>query len=168
MSAPGRTCARRRAGARLRAVATNASRTNTFETMNPTKHLDSQTVRDDARIWVAIRVLSSSRHRYHPSIGFVGFLGAAWVSGSFNEEENGRILPVIGTGTWFTADMETHLNVGFAIAAGRGDWSLSFSFSIGTGAPYLSGPRRDFELLIPYLGVSSPLLRAWCTPPPRR
>lgn len=63
-----------------------------------------------------------------PRIGFVGFLGAAWVFGSVNEEHDGRILPGIGTGFRFTADRETHLNVGLDIAAGRGDWSLSFRF----------------------------------------
>ena len=63
-----------------------------------------------------------------PRIGFVGFLGAAWVFGSLNEEDDGRILPGIGTGLRFTADKETHLNVGLDVAVGRGDWSFSFRF----------------------------------------
>ena len=58
----------------------------------------------------------------------VGFGGLASVFGSLNEEDDGTILPAIGTGIRFTADTETNLNVGLDIAFGRGDWGLYFKF----------------------------------------
>ncbi len=68
------------------------------------------------------------RWNFHPRFGAVGFGGLATVFGSVNESDDGTMLPAIGTGIRFTADTETHLNVGIDIAFGRGDWGLYFKF----------------------------------------
>ena len=68
------------------------------------------------------------RWNFHDRFGAVGFGGLASVFGSLNEEDDGTILPAIGTGIRFTADTETNLNVGLDIAWGRGDWGLYFKF----------------------------------------
>lgn len=61
-------------------------------------------------------------------LGLVGFAGIATVFGAINEDDDGTLLPGIGTGLRFTADTETNLNVGLDIAWGRGDWGIYFKF----------------------------------------
>ena len=58
--------------------------------------------------------------------GFVGFLGFATIFEATNAEDDGRILPGIGTGIRFTAFEDNHMNVGLDIAAGDADWGLYF------------------------------------------
>ncbi len=58
--------------------------------------------------------------------GLVGFIGFATIFEATNAENDGRILPGIGTGIRFTAFEDNHMNVGLDIAAGDGDWGLYF------------------------------------------
>ena len=58
--------------------------------------------------------------------GLVGFLGFATVFESINEEDDGRILPGVGTGIRFTAFTDNNMTVGIDIATGDGDWGLYF------------------------------------------
>ncbi len=68
------------------------------------------------------------RWNFHKRLGLVGFAGVATVFDAVNEDEDGKLLPGIGTGFRFTADMETNMNVGMDIAAGLGDWGIYFKF----------------------------------------
>jgi hypothetical protein len=68
------------------------------------------------------------RWNFHRRFGVVGFGGLATIFAAVNEGDDGTLLPAIGTGFRFTADTETHLNVGMDIAVGRGDWGLYFKF----------------------------------------
>jgi len=58
--------------------------------------------------------------------GAVGFAGLATVFEAINEDDNGKILPGIGTGIRFTAFTDNHMNVGLDIAAGLRDWGIYF------------------------------------------
>ncbi len=69
------------------------------------------------------------RWNFHPRFGAVVFFGLATVFGSFNESQNGTILPGGGAGFRFTAFQDSHLNVGLDLALGRNDWG--FYFRIG-------------------------------------
>ena len=66
------------------------------------------------------------RWNFHPRMGAVGFAGVATVFEAINEEDDGKLLPGVGAGFRFTADTETHLNVGLDFAVGRGDWGIYF------------------------------------------
>jgi hypothetical protein len=68
------------------------------------------------------------RWNFHKRLGAVGFLGLATIFESINEDDNGRILPGIGTGIRYTVIQDTHMNVGLDIAAGRNDWGIYFRF----------------------------------------
>ena len=68
------------------------------------------------------------RWNFHKRLGAVGFLGFATVFESINEEDNGRILPGIGTGFRYTVVQDNHMNVGMDIAFGRKDWGIYFRF----------------------------------------
>jgi len=68
------------------------------------------------------------RWNFHKRLGAVGFLGFATVFESINEEDNGRILPGIGTGFRYTVIQDTHMNVGMDIAVGKNDWGIYFKF----------------------------------------
>jgi hemolysin activation/secretion protein len=68
------------------------------------------------------------RWNFHPRIGAVGFAGLATVFEAINEDDDGKLLPGVGTGVRFTADTETHLNVGLDVAAGVDDWGIYFRF----------------------------------------
>jgi len=68
------------------------------------------------------------RWNFYKRFGAVGFLGLATIFESINEEDNGRILPGIGTGIRYTVIQDTHMNVGLDIAAGRNDWGIYFRF----------------------------------------
>ena len=69
------------------------------------------------------------RWNFHRRIGAVGYAGLATVFGSNNEDDNGKILPGIGTGIRYTFMKETHSNIGMDIAVGDGDWGVYFRFS---------------------------------------
>lgn len=58
--------------------------------------------------------------------GMVYFMGLATVFEAINEDDNGKLLPGMGTGFRFTADTETRLNVGIDVAAGIDDWGIYF------------------------------------------
>jgi hypothetical protein len=75
-----------------------------------------------------VAVQGEYRWNFHDRFGAVGFGGVATVFGALNDDDDGTVLPAIGTGIRFTADLETNLNVGIDIAVGRGDWGLYFKF----------------------------------------
>ena len=58
--------------------------------------------------------------------GMVGFLGVATIFDSINKDDDGKILPGIGTGIRFTAFEDNHMNVGLDVAAGVDDWGMYF------------------------------------------
>jgi outer membrane protein assembly factor BamA len=58
--------------------------------------------------------------------GMVGFVGLATVYESLNEDDDGKLLPGIGTGIRFTAFEDNHMNVGLDIAVGDNDWGMYF------------------------------------------
>ena len=69
------------------------------------------------------------RWNFHKRFGAVGFAGLATVLGSFNETDEGRLLPGIGTGVRYVFLKETHSTVGFDVAVGDGDWGFYFRLS---------------------------------------
>jgi hypothetical protein len=73
-----------------------------------------------------LAIQSEYRYNFWKRWGAVGFFGLATVFDSFNESQNGKILPGIGTGFRFTAFTESHMNVGLDIAGGTGDWGIYF------------------------------------------
>jgi outer membrane protein assembly factor BamA len=58
--------------------------------------------------------------------GMVGFIGLATIYDSFNKNDDGKLLPGIGTGIRFTAFEESHMNVGLDVAVGDNDWGMYF------------------------------------------
>lgn len=66
------------------------------------------------------------RYNFQPRMGAVGFFGLATLFEALNEEDNGKILPGIGTGFRYTFSKETQFNAGFDIAAGLDDWGIYF------------------------------------------
>jgi outer membrane protein assembly factor BamA len=66
------------------------------------------------------------RWNFHKRLSAVGFFGLATVYGSFNEQDNGRILPGIGTGIRYNIFPKYHMNAGIDIAKGKDDWGLYF------------------------------------------
>ena len=69
------------------------------------------------------------RWNFHQRFGAVGYAGLATVFESVNEDDNGKILPGIGTGIRYKFMKETHSNIGIDIAVGDGDWGVYFRFS---------------------------------------
>ena len=66
------------------------------------------------------------RYNFENRWGLVGFFGLATIFESINPDDDGTILPGAGVGFRFTADKETHMNVGMDIAAGKDDWGIYF------------------------------------------
>ena len=62
----------------------------------------------------------------YKKLGFVGFIGAATVFSAFNESDNGKILPGIGTGFRYNVFPKNHMNVGMDFAVGADDWGIYF------------------------------------------
>jgi hypothetical protein len=58
--------------------------------------------------------------------GLVAFFGIATISGSDVSENNGVLLPGIGTGFRFTAFEKNHFNIGMDAAVGKDDWGIYF------------------------------------------
>jgi len=75
-----------------------------------------------------LAVQGEYRWNFHRRIGLVGFAGLATVLDAINTEDDGKILPGGGIGFRFTAETETHMNVGLDVAVGRGDWGVYFRF----------------------------------------
>ena len=69
------------------------------------------------------------RWNFHKKMSAVGFFGLASIFGSINEDQNGEILPGLGTGFRYNVFEQYHMNVGFDIAVGKNDWG--FYFRIG-------------------------------------
>ncbi len=59
-------------------------------------------------------------------IGFVGFVGAATVYGSDNEDFNGIFLPGGGVGVRYGAFKAMKFNIGLDAAVGKDDWGVYF------------------------------------------
>ena len=76
-----------------------------------------------------IAVQGEYRWNFHKKLSAVGFFGLATVTGSINENDNGIILPGIGTGIRYNVFPKYHMNVGMDIAAGKDDWG--FYFKVG-------------------------------------
>jgi hypothetical protein len=66
------------------------------------------------------------RWNFHPRLGAVGFAGVATIFDAVNADDDGKLLPSVGTGFRFTADTETNMNVGMDIAVGLDDWGIYF------------------------------------------
>lgn len=66
------------------------------------------------------------RWNFYKKIGMVGFLGFATVFEAINADDDGRILPGIGTGIRYTVFPDNHMNVGMDISAGYKDWGIYF------------------------------------------
>jgi len=66
------------------------------------------------------------RWNFHQRWGAVGFAGVATVFNAINEDDNGKLLPGVGTGIRFRAFEETNMSVGLDVAAGIGDWGVYF------------------------------------------
>jgi outer membrane protein assembly factor BamA len=56
----------------------------------------------------------------------VGFLGVATVFESINPDDDGKLLPGIGTGIRYMVFPENNMNVGLDVAVGQDDWGLYF------------------------------------------
>lgn len=67
-------------------------------------------------------------YRYNPfkKLGFVGFAGLATIFGSVNDDDNGVLLPGIGTGIRYVVFEKNHMNVGLDFAVGKDDWGMYF------------------------------------------
>jgi hypothetical protein len=67
-------------------------------------------------------------YRWNPKekLGFVGFAGVASVFSGINENDNGKLLPSVGTGFRYLVFPKNHMNVGMDFAAGVGDWGIYF------------------------------------------
>lgn len=66
------------------------------------------------------------RWNFYPRLGAVGFAGVATVFDAVNEDDDGKLLPGVGTGFRVTVDAETNMNVGMDIAVGLDDWGIYF------------------------------------------
>ena len=66
------------------------------------------------------------RWNFHKKMSAVGFFGLATVFGSLNSDDNGTLLPGIGTGFRYNVFPKYHMNAGIDIAAGRDDWGFYF------------------------------------------
>ena len=71
-----------------------------------------------------IAIQGEYRWNFHEKISAVGFLGFASVFDSFNEDQNGKLLPGIGTGIRYNIFPKYHMNAGLDIAAGKDDWGI--------------------------------------------
>lgn len=66
------------------------------------------------------------RWNFHEKMSAVGFIGLATVFGSINENDDGTILPGIGTGFRYNIFPKYHMNAGIDVAAGKDDWGFYF------------------------------------------
>ncbi len=76
-----------------------------------------------------ISVQGEYRWNFAKKMGAVGFVGLATVYGSSNSNDDGRLLPGIGTGFRYVIMEDTHSTVGFDVAVGDGDWGFYFRLS---------------------------------------
>jgi outer membrane protein assembly factor BamA len=77
-----------------------------------------------------IDIQCAYRWNFSKRWGMVGFLGLATVYDSINKDDDGKLLPGIGTGVRYTAFVDNHMNVGIDVAVGINDWGMYFR--IGT------------------------------------
>ncbi len=66
------------------------------------------------------------RWNFYKSIGIVGFAGIATLTGSINDDFNGKLYPSIGTGVRYNFFKENKINVGLDVALAKDDWGLYF------------------------------------------
>lgn len=66
------------------------------------------------------------RYNFKSKWGLVGFLGFATIYGSLNSDQDGTVLPGIGTGFRYVVFPRNHMNVGMDIALGKNDWGIYF------------------------------------------
>ena len=71
------------------------------------------------------------RWNFKPRLGLVGFGAVATVFDAINPDDDGKLLPGVGVGFRFTADTETHMNVGIDLAVGLDDWGIYFRIAEG-------------------------------------
>lgn len=76
-----------------------------------------------------IAIQSEYRWNFHKTFGLVGFAGVATIFEANNPNDNGKILPGIGTGIRYNFLKDTHSNLGIDIAKGIDDWGLYFRIS---------------------------------------
>ncbi len=69
------------------------------------------------------------RWNFYKRLGAVGFAGVATLFDAINENDNGKLLPGIGTGFRYTVQQDTQLKVGIDVAVGKDDWGIYFRFS---------------------------------------
>ena len=74
------------------------------------------------------KVTIQGEYRWNPfeKIGFVGFAGVASVFSGINADDNGKLLPAIGTGFRYNVFPENHMNIGMDFAVGLDDWGMYF------------------------------------------
>ena len=74
------------------------------------------------------KIALQGEYRWNPfnRIGFVGFLAGAMVFNGINSEDDGRLLPGVGTGFRYNVFPENHMNVGLDVAVGKDDWGIYF------------------------------------------
>ena len=73
-----------------------------------------------------VAIQGEYRWNFHSKMSAVGFLGAAMVFEPINQEDEGTLLPGVGTGFRYNVFPKYHMNVGIDIAAGKDDWGFYF------------------------------------------
>jgi outer membrane protein assembly factor BamA len=66
------------------------------------------------------------RWNSYKKLGFVGFAGIASVFNSINKEDDGKLLPGVGSGFRYMVFPKSKMNVGMDFAIGDGDWGIYF------------------------------------------
>ena len=66
------------------------------------------------------------RWNFHDKLSAVGFAGLATVFDSINEDDNGILLPGIGSGIRYNIFPKYHMNAGIDVAFGKDDWGIYF------------------------------------------
>ena len=73
-----------------------------------------------------VAIQGEYRWNFHKKWGAVGFLGFSTIFESINQEDDGKILPGVGTGIRYTILNDTQMKAGMDIAVGNGDWGVYF------------------------------------------
>jgi len=69
-----------------------------------------------------------AEYRWNPGkkIGFIGYAGTGMVFNGINSEDDGKLLPAIGTGFRYNVFPDNHMNVGIDLAVAPDDWGIYF------------------------------------------
>lgn len=73
-----------------------------------------------------VDIQAEYRYNFSKKMGMVGFAGLGTIYGATDEENNGLILPSIGTGFRYNIFPANHMNIGLDAAVGRDDWGIYF------------------------------------------